>query len=612
MKKIISILIGSFLMFNANAQIWQKTAGKLVLVQGADTLTIDSTAKYTTALLQNIKGNVGVSTNTTDTVLVWDILTRTIKKKIIGGVTSLSAIGSTPNANGGTITGSVLNLQPADATFGGVLTAISQSIKGQKNFLDALYIKAATSSSKMTLGATTGIAFGVHAASTNTYGLFAGVDNSFGDAWLQSGNSASAVAYNLGLQNSGGYLNIGAATNFVNLSDFSASFYKGFNVTSQSTKRVISFYSDDNYHVVDAYDYTANAPLQLSINGSTGPVMFGSTNPVTSGYKYEFTGDALVNGKLRVNSLATGLTAPTTTGTTKLGIVDANGLFSSIPITSYESPLTFNSGLTRSVNTVTLNQAFAPTWTAQHIFSDSIKVLGKITGGSASGPDMPFELITPPTLGANGGFKIEKAGWVRPGATRMRLNTARVEGFDGQWHFSGNSTTAGLIVDSIGSASPKGFYLGSGTGVNSGDNGSRVAFDVSPNTTNEWSVDAAYPSGVNFVRLQTQLNGPMVSTNTGVTGIRMPLKIDARTVDFYAGNTEANFSAAPVVSITPTGISASTVKTNGYTVATLPAGVIGMTAYVTDATAPTYLGTLTGGGAVKCPVFYNGTAWVSH
>lgn len=54
-----------------------------------------------------------------------------------------------------------------------------------------------------------------------------------------------------------------------------------------------------------------------------------------------------------------------------------------------------------------------------------------------------------------------------------------------------------------------------------------------------------------------------------------------------------------------------TVKTQGYTVATLPTGSIGMKAYVTDAVAPTFLGTLTGGGAVKCPVFYNGTAWVA-
>ncbi len=58
--------------------------------------------------------------------------------------------------------------------------------------------------------------------------------------------------------------------------------------------------------------------------------------------------------------------------------------------------------------------------------------------------------------------------------------------------------------------------------------------------------------------------------------------------------------------------SSATIKPGGYTVATLPAGSVGMHAYVTDATTPTYLGALVGGGAVTCPVFYNGTAWVSH
>lgn len=53
------------------------------------------------------------------------------------------------------------------------------------------------------------------------------------------------------------------------------------------------------------------------------------------------------------------------------------------------------------------------------------------------------------------------------------------------------------------------------------------------------------------------------------------------------------------------------VRFKGYTVATLPAGTQGDRAFVTDATAPTFLGTLTGGGAVVTPVFYNGTAWVA-
>jgi len=48
-----------------------------------------------------------------------------------------------------------------------------------------------------------------------------------------------------------------------------------------------------------------------------------------------------------------------------------------------------------------------------------------------------------------------------------------------------------------------------------------------------------------------------------------------------------------------------------YTVATLPTGTQGDMAVVSDAVLPTFLGTLTGGGAVVTPVFYNGSAWVS-
>lgn len=50
----------------------------------------------------------------------------------------------------------------------------------------------------------------------------------------------------------------------------------------------------------------------------------------------------------------------------------------------------------------------------------------------------------------------------------------------------------------------------------------------------------------------------------------------------------------------------------GYTVATLPAGVTGQVAYVTDALAPSFLVTIVGGGAVTTPVFYNGTNWVAQ
>jgi hypothetical protein len=50
----------------------------------------------------------------------------------------------------------------------------------------------------------------------------------------------------------------------------------------------------------------------------------------------------------------------------------------------------------------------------------------------------------------------------------------------------------------------------------------------------------------------------------------------------------------------------------GYAIASLPTGVTGMVAYVTDQiTAAAAKGVApTAGGAIKCLVFYNGTAWV--
>lgn len=60
------------------------------------------------------------------------------------GSISLSAIGSSPNANAATLTGTVLNLEPASASFGGVLTAGTQTYAGNKTSNGSLTIAAAS------------------------------------------------------------------------------------------------------------------------------------------------------------------------------------------------------------------------------------------------------------------------------------------------------------------------------------------------------------------------------------------------------------------------------------------------------------------------------------
>jgi len=60
------------------------------------------------------------------------------------GVSALSAIGSTPNANSATITGSTLNLEPASVSFGGVVTTVAQTFAGRKTFNDYITIAGGT------------------------------------------------------------------------------------------------------------------------------------------------------------------------------------------------------------------------------------------------------------------------------------------------------------------------------------------------------------------------------------------------------------------------------------------------------------------------------------
>ncbi len=51
-----------------------------------------------------------------------------------GGVTTMAAVGASPNANGASISGSTLTLQPADGTNPGVCTAVAQTLGGHKTF----------------------------------------------------------------------------------------------------------------------------------------------------------------------------------------------------------------------------------------------------------------------------------------------------------------------------------------------------------------------------------------------------------------------------------------------------------------------------------------------
>lgn len=71
------------------------------------------------------------------------------------GDVTLAAIGSTPNANAASLSGQILNLQPASASFGGVVTTGTQTFAGSKtigsNATDAIVIGASGASVNQTI-----------------------------------------------------------------------------------------------------------------------------------------------------------------------------------------------------------------------------------------------------------------------------------------------------------------------------------------------------------------------------------------------------------------------------------------------------------------------------
>lgn len=79
------------------------------------------------ALLPTQTGNSGKFLTTDGTNSSWDTVSG-------AGVDTLAAIGSSPNANAATISGTTLNLEPASASFGGVVTTGTQSFAGAKTF----------------------------------------------------------------------------------------------------------------------------------------------------------------------------------------------------------------------------------------------------------------------------------------------------------------------------------------------------------------------------------------------------------------------------------------------------------------------------------------------
>jgi hypothetical protein len=170
---------------------------------------------------------------------------------------------------------------------------------------------------------------------------------------------------------------------------------------------------------------------------------------------------------------------------------------------------------------------------------------------------------------------------------------------------------SGVTPGAYGSASQVGTFTVNQYGILTTASTTSIAIDanqITSGTIASARISGSYTgiTGVGTLTVGTW-NATTIGVPYGGTGIT---SLTANYIPY--GNGTSAFNSSANLTFDGTTLAAPLLKTTGYTVATLPAaGVAGRRAHVTDALAPVFLGALTGGGAVKCPVFDNGTAWVA-
>lgn len=179
-------------------------------------------------------------------------------------------------------------------------------------------------------------------------------------------------------------------------------------------------------------------------------------------------------------------------------------------------------------------------------------------------------------------------------ATAMELDNS------GNLSITGSFSPANLTL--TGSASTVSFASGSSSLARDAGNGS-LNFNLQNFSNAGLFVKGAHASSVvTTIRGATSANQLEVQYDTSnYFGAKVS---SSGAVTFDAVGSSAGFTFSDKV------IFDNTARLKGYTVAGLPAGTTGDTAYVTDASSPTYGATVTGGGSTIIPVFYNGTNWI--
>ncbi len=289
--------------------LFDNSGGTVVTISNAGNITANSFVKTGGTSSQFLKADGSVDTTTYQ------------------GAITLGAIGITANANGASLVGAILNLQPADASFGGVVTTGVQTFAGAKTLTGALSGTSATFSGDLTIDTNT-----LYVDSTNnrvgigtsspSYPLHL-KNATFSQLYIEGGSAADLILYN-----SGGSANTRTM------------------VYRQGTTGVAKFFSANDAG-------TINKDNILVLDNSTGNVGIGTSTPSELLHLNSTTTGAFIrlqsssgsgvyiggrdnnmelyaggSERMRITSAGAVLIGTTSTRSTMLNIVNASGLSS--------------------------------------------------------------------------------------------------------------------------------------------------------------------------------------------------------------------------------------------------------------------------------------------
>ena len=105
------------------------------------------------AKMANLAANSIIGNNTGSPATPIALTTSQVNT-LLGTLTTLAAVGSSPSANGASISGNTLTLQPADGSHPGVVTSGTQTLGGAKTFSGAVTVQGQTTTAARAIAVT--------------------------------------------------------------------------------------------------------------------------------------------------------------------------------------------------------------------------------------------------------------------------------------------------------------------------------------------------------------------------------------------------------------------------------------------------------------------------